>query len=98
MKQLPLSPVRYFDENDIYDYEVDNRPIADLRTNIEEIANALYLNGHVSVIEINKELEPAGGFVPYTCGGVDLNGRLSAIDIALPTTVINYSKYPIVMV
>lgn len=98
MKQLPLSPVRYFDENDIYDYEVDNRPIADLRTNIEEIANALYLNGHVSVIEINKELEPAGGFVPYTCGVVDLNGRLSAIDIALPTTVINYSKYPIVMV
>jgi hypothetical protein len=52
MSTISLSPIRYYDENDVYHYTVDNRPLEDLRNNIESIVTVVdnLDSGNVSVI------------------------------------------------
>lgn len=98
MSKVTLNTVKYYDPADIYSYEVDNRPLYDISSNVELVNTALSHIGCYHEVYANPETEPAGGFSPLTCVLYGQNGSLFPIDIAQPITTIDYAKYPIYLV
>ena len=93
-----LSQVNYFTDADIYDTDVDNRPLYDLNNNIEQVNDTLGLLGHYIETNANPETEPTGGFSLYTCVYLGLNKLLSPIDISINPSIIDYTTKPIVLI
>lgn len=93
-----LSQVNYFTDADIYDTDVDNRPLYDLNNNIEQVNDTLGLLGYYIETNANPETEPTGGFSLYTCVYLGLNKLLSPIDISINPSIIDYTTKPIVLI
>lgn len=98
MSKITLPPVRFYDINDIYEYNVDNRPLKDISTNIDIINSQLDNLGFYQEYLANPETEPATGFAPMTVAYVGANKRLYPIDISLSPLVVDYTKAPIVLI
>jgi hypothetical protein len=98
MSTLSLLPVRYYNETDIYDVSVDNRPLYDIVSNLQLLNNQLGNLGFYIEAKANPETEPVGGFTKNTCACVKENSLLFPIDITKSVVEIDYSKYPIVLI
>lgn len=98
MSQIKLNPIRYYDISDIYSYEVDNRPIYDLRSNIDTLNSGLNTLGFYQTMAANPESEPPGGFSAMTVAYVGDNSRLFPIDLTISPLIIDYTKYPLYLV
>lgn len=98
MSRITLKPVQYYDVMDIYSFEVDNRPIYDLRDNIDSINDVISNLGFYQEVYANPDTEPAGGFSPLTCVWLGQNGRIYPIDISQSIVTIDYTKYSIYLI
>lgn len=98
MSKITLNPVRYYDVNDPYTMEVDNRPIFDLSSNLDIINTRLSQLGFYKEVKADPQMEPASGFSPFTCGYIGENGLLYPIDITLSPLDLNFSSFEIVLV
>jgi hypothetical protein len=98
MSTLSLLPVRYYNETDIYDVSVDNRPLYDIVSNLQLLNNQLGNLGFYIEAKANPETEPVGGFTKNTCACIRENSLLFPVDITKPVSEIDYSKFPIVLV
>lgn len=98
MSTLSLLPVRYYNETDIYDMSVDNRPLHDIVSNIQLLNNQLGNLGFYIEVKANPETEPVGGFAKNTCACIRENSLLFPVDITKSVSEVDYSRYPIVLV
>ena len=98
MTKITLNPVNYYDINDVYSYEVDNRPLYDISSNIDIINNATALLGFYQELQANPDTEPANGFPNYVCAYVGANGLLYPIDISQSILVLDYATVPIYLI
>ena len=96
--KVTLNTVNYYTASDIYSFEVDNRPIYNVSSNIDLLNSVIALSGIYQEISADPETEPVGGFLPLTCAYVGYNGLLHPIDISQPVTSIDYSKVPIYLI
>lgn len=98
MSKIKLNPVRLFTDDDLYETDVDNRPILDLETNMGIINDQLDKLGFFIEAQAGPDEEPAGGFTMNTCAYIGSNSLLYPINISKSVAEIDYSKYPIVLV
>ena len=98
MTIITLNPVAYYDINDIYCYQTDNRPLYNLSSNIDLLNTTQSYAGFYQEVSANPGTEPVGGFLPYTCAYVGANGYLYPIDITQSALVMDYSTVPIYLV
>lgn len=98
MSKVSLSPVRYYDVTDIYTASVDNRPLRDISANIGFINDAIQALGFYQELYASVDVEPPGGFTPFTCVAVSKSNQLIPIDISLSALTINYASLPLYLV
>jgi hypothetical protein len=98
MSKISLNPVRYYDVTDIYTASVDNRPLKDISTNIGLLNDAIQSLGFYQELYASLDVEPPGGFTPYTCVAVTKANTLIPIDISLSLTTINYASLPLYLI
>jgi hypothetical protein len=98
MSKISLNPVRYYDVTDIYTASVDNRPLKDISTNIDLLNDAIQSLGFYQELYASLDVEPPGGFTPYTCVAVTKANTLIPIDISLSSTTINYASLPLYLI
>ena len=96
MSKIKLNPVRLFTDDDLYETDVDNRPILDLESNINIMNDQLDKLGFFVEAQAGPDEEPAGGFTINTCAYIGSNSLLYPINISKSIAEIDYSKYPII--
>lgn len=95
---ISLKTINVYQDLDLYDVDVDNRPLLDIENNIAEIVSLLEASGHYSEIAADASSEPAGGFSTFSCACVYSNSLLIPIDISKHISEVDYSKFPIVLI
>lgn len=98
MSKLTLNQIAYYDINDVYCWETDNRPLYDISSNVDLINTAISNLGFYQEVYANPDTEPAGGFSPLTCVWLGQNGRIYPIDISQSIVTIDYTKYSIYLI
>lgn len=98
MSKLTLPQIRYYTENDIYEFSVDNRPLTDLSDSIDVLNSSIDLFGFYKELAANPETEPSQGFTMFTCAYIGPNSRLYPINIYNSVFLIDYSKVEIVLI
>ena len=98
MSKVTLSPVRYYDITDIYTASVDNRPLRDISSNVSLLNDAIQAMGFYQEIYASQDVEPPGGFFPFTCVAVSKTNRLIPIDISVSPLIVDYATLPLYLI
>lgn len=98
MSKLPQNSIRYYTENDIYEFSVDNRPLIDLAGNLDIVNSSIDSFGFYKELPANPETEPPQGFTLFTCAYIGPNSRLYPINIYDSVFLVDYSKVEIVLI
>lgn len=98
MSEITLNPIRLYNDDDPYEVNADNRPLVDIRSNINTLNRRLGDLGFYLETKANPETEPVGGFSVNTCACIKENRLLYPVDITKPAAEVDYKNYPLVLV